>query len=98
MIVTYERNALVAFVLRNLFYLVFFFERFPRLRLLKLDRLTGVLYIRKCTVLVGRCSLHILLAGIHHMFWNIMEHLEIFVCLRVACDVNFALSQDGYIY
>lgn len=32
------------------------------------------------------------------MFWNIMEHLEIFVCLRVTCDVNFALSQDGYIY
>lgn len=38
MIVTYERNVLVAFILRNLFYLVFFFflERFPRLRLLKL--------------------------------------------------------------
>lgn len=99
MIVTYERNGLVAFVLRDLFYLVFFFrERFPRLRLLKLDRLTGILYIRKCTVLVGRCSLHILLVGIHHMFWNIMEHLEIFVRLREACDVNFASSHDGYIY
>lgn len=38
MIVTYERNVLVAFILRNLFYLVcvFFLERFPRLRLLKL--------------------------------------------------------------
>lgn len=32
------------------------------------------------------------------MFWNIMEHLEIFVRLRETCDVNFALSHDGYIY
>lgn len=38
MIVTYERNVLVAFILRNLFYLVFFFFFFreiPSFKIIK---------------------------------------------------------------
>lgn len=49
-------------------------------------------------MVVRRCGLHILLVGIHRTFWNIVERLKIFVPLREACDVNFALSHDGYIY
>lgn len=45
MIVTYERNALVAFVIRNLFYLVFFFREIPSFKIIK-------------TRQVDRCSLY----------------------------------------
>lgn len=39
MIVTYERNVLVAFILRNLFYLVFFFFReIPSFKIIKTRR------------------------------------------------------------